>query len=130
MARLLLRNLFDLVLRIRLIRTHLCHRRRMPVLMSLLRLLFRMLTCHRVTQMFVWIRMIYLLGLLMTHGPRVFRMMTLRIHLHLLTQAYLVIPFPIRHRTVPLVPSLLTPLSRRASLFRLPFPTWTWDSGV
>ena len=46
MARLLLRNLFDLVLRIRLIRTHLCRRRRMPVPMSLLRLWFRMLTCH------------------------------------------------------------------------------------
>ena len=86
MALLLLRNLFALVLRIRRIRTHLCHRRRMPVLMSLFRLLFRMSTCRRVTQMFLWIRMIYLLGLLMTHGPRVFRMMTLRIHLHLVIQ--------------------------------------------
>ena len=66
----------------------------------------------------------------MTQGPRVFRMMTLWIHLHLITHNYLVIPFPIRHRTVQLFPSFQTPLSRRAFLFRLPFPTWTWDSGV
>ena len=37
---------------------------------------------------------------------------------------------PIRHQTVRLLPSFLTHLSRRASLFRLQFPTGTWDSGV
>ena len=66
MDPLRLRSLFDLVLRVRLIRTRLCHRHHLPVLMSLLRLLFRISTCHRVTQMLLRIRMTYLSGLLMS----------------------------------------------------------------
>ena len=97
MDSLLLRNLFDLVLRVRPIRTHQCRRHHLPDLMSPPRLLFRMPTCHRTTQMLLCILMTLLRVLLMTPDLRAFCLMILWILGHLITHNSLVLPFPIRY---------------------------------
>ena len=118
MVPLLVRNHCDLKSKIRLIRTLPCHQY-LQVATSLHRLLFRMLTCHRVTLMCPWILIPLWTVLLMILDLLVFRRETLSIHRILVTPNYLVLPFPLRPLTVRLLPCSLMNLCRRAFLFRL-----------